>query len=507
MLTARRAADAPATSDTAVIESYTLLASEGHLLVGAYSRFQWHHPGPLYFFLLAPFYALSGDRTAGLNAGAAALSLASMTIVALVLMRRRPALAVLGCGVLALFAFRSAEALASPWNPHVTLLPTLALIVVAADVMAGNALALPLVALLATLAGQAHIALVPCVLVLGAIASLRAIAGAVAAAATGRREWRRSLILTVATLLALWALPLYEQIVGTPRGNITELWQFFIHQARGGQPLAVAVSAWSDMMVGVIRPDFYVAHGWPFVESPVRWAEWVSLAELVAVTAFAVRAVRRRDWFDAALGGLIVVAASVALWSAARIDDRIFDHDVFWMTGIGVLGLAVTAELLLSVAVSSDLKTRRYVLPDRLAGAVCIALLALAGGAVVWQVQEAVRRSYEPSADAQRARAVGADIAAYVDRERAARPLIKIDQDAWGVAAGAILDLQKQGRPVSVEEDWVVMFTPAFRITGREDAVVAIATAPEHVRLAERGVPTISAHDPIYAHAARVSVP
>ena len=520
-LTARRATDAPATSDTAVIESYTLLASQGHLLVGAYSRFQWHHPGPLYFFLLAPFYALSGDRTAGLNAGAATISLASMAIVALVLMRRRPALAVLGCGVLALFAVRSAEALASPWNPHVTLLPTLALIVVAADVVAGNALALPLVALLATLAGQAHIALLPCVVVLGAIAFLRASAGAVAA--TGRRVWRWSIILTVVTLLTLWALPLYEQVIGAPRGNITELWHFFINQARGGQPLAVAVSAWSDMMVGVVRPDFYVAHGWPFVESPVRWAEWVSLAELAAVATFAIRAVRRRDWFDAALGGLIVVASSVALWSATRIDGRIFDHDVFWMVGIGVLSLAVTGELVLSVAVSSGLKTRRYVLAatrryvrsttrryvlsDRFAGAVCVVLLAVAGGAVVWQVQEAVRRSYEPSADAQRARAVGADLAAYLDMERVVRPLIKIDQDAWGVAAGAILDLQKHGRPVSVEEDWVVMFTPAFRITGREDAVVTIAMPAEHVRLAERGVPTISAHEPIYAHAARVSAP
>ena len=67
---ARQAADAPATSDMAVIESYTLLASRAELLLGAYSRFQWHHPGPLYFYLLAPFYALSGEKTAGLDAGA-----------------------------------------------------------------------------------------------------------------------------------------------------------------------------------------------------------------------------------------------------------------------------------------------------------------------------------------------------------------------------------------------------------------------------------------------------
>ena len=43
------------TSDTAVIESYTLQASQGRLLLGPYSRFAWHHPGPFYFFLMAPF--------------------------------------------------------------------------------------------------------------------------------------------------------------------------------------------------------------------------------------------------------------------------------------------------------------------------------------------------------------------------------------------------------------------------------------------------------------------
>ena len=136
---ARGAADAPATSDSAVIESYTLLASEGRLLVGAYSRFQWHHPGPLYFFLIAPFYALSGDKSTGLNAGAVAVSIAAMAIVAAVLMRRRPALAMFCSAALVAFAWRASEAVASPWNPHVTLLPGLALIVAAADVIAGRA--------------------------------------------------------------------------------------------------------------------------------------------------------------------------------------------------------------------------------------------------------------------------------------------------------------------------------------------------------------------------------
>ena len=45
-----------------------------------------------------------------------------------------------------------------------------------------------------------------------------------------------------------------------------------------------------------------------------------------------------------------------------------------------------------------------------------------------------------------------------------------------------------------------------LRATGREDAVITVAMPPEHLRLAARGVRTISSHGPIYAHAERPSV-
>jgi hypothetical protein len=495
---ARRAADAPATSDTAVIESYARLASQGRLLVGAYSRFQWHHPGPLYFYLLAPFYVLGGGRTAGLNAGAAAISIASMALVVWVLMRRAPGLAAIGCAFLVLYAWRAGEALASPWNPHVPLLPTMALIVVAADVVAGSAMLLPVAAALASLSGQAHIALMPCVLAVFGIAFVRAVVGA--SAGLERLAWRRSLAATAGVLTLAWAPAVYEQLTGTPRGNMTELWRFFLHEARSGQPLAVAVSAWSDMLVGLLRPDFYVAHGWPFVESPVRWAEWLSIGELAAVTAFTVRGWRWRRPFDAALGALLLVASGVALWSATRVDERIFDHDVFWMAGVGVLLVTVAVDWFVSAAWS-----RRPAVPLPFVRASCLGMLVVASILAARQVQDAVTRSFEPPADARIARALAGDIEGYMEREGARRPLVKIDQDAWGVAAGAILDLQKRGRLVAVEDDWVVMFTPEFRVNGREDVVLTLAMPPEHLRLVDRRVPLISAHEPIYAHGERVS--
>lgn len=495
IVVARRAANAPATSDTAVIESYTLLASQGRLLLGAYSRFQWHHPGPLYFFLLAPFYSLAGGKTSALHAGAVAISLASMLVVFAVAIRRRPTFALASSAMLALLAWRASEAIASPWNPHVTLIPTLALIVVAADVVAGRALMLPMVAFLASLSGQAHIALMPTVLAVGVVALSRALVGL--RDADNRSEWRRSIIATAVVLTIVWALPIYEQLTGTPRGNFTELWLFFGQgqQSRVGQPLSVAVSAWADMFVGVLRPDFYVAHGWPFVESPVKWAEWLSLGELAGLAGIAVVAARRRDTFIVSLGVLLLLASGVSLWSATHVDGQMFDHDVFWLAGLGVLSLAMLLDAVLAYA------TRARDLPRSLAWTASVLLLGIASVAGVRQLNEVVRRSNDPPADAKIAHALADDLFEYMNKEHVMRPLVKIDQDAWPYVAGAILDLQKRGRLVSVEEDWVVMFTPQFRVTGREDATITVAMPPEHVRLTERGARLISSHEPVFAHA------
>ena len=133
-------------------------------------------------------------------------------------------------------------------------------------------------------------------------------------------------------------------------------------------------------------------------------------------------------------------------------------------------------------------------------------MISAAAAAPAGEVDAAARRSTAPTAEAGVAQALASDLETYLVQQGISRPLVKIDQEAWGVAAGATLALQKRGTIVSVEEDWVVMFTPAFRATGREDAVITVAMPPEHLRLAARGVRTISSHGPIYAHAERPSV-
>jgi hypothetical protein len=75
---ARRSGPTFAVSDEALIELSTFNALEGHQRLGPYSRYAWHHPGPLLFYALAPFYKASGLRSQGLAAGARLASRAGL---------------------------------------------------------------------------------------------------------------------------------------------------------------------------------------------------------------------------------------------------------------------------------------------------------------------------------------------------------------------------------------------------------------------------------------------
>lgn len=506
-LLARAAADAPSISDIAVIESYTKLASEGRLLVGAYSRFQWHHPGPLGFYTLVPFYLAGGGRNAGLNAGAAVVNIACLAYIIGVLVRRRPSLAVLVGGFVVALTWRAGDAMASPWNPHLTVLPLMAVVVGSADVLAGTPLSLLAVTLFASLAGQLHVALLPCVLVLGLLATARTALGCAGLSPT---MWRRSLAWTALVLAVCWILPLAEQLVGTPRGNVTELWSFFVAQSRDGQPLAVAVSAWSDMLVGIIRPDFIPARGAAYIESPVLWAEWMALTAIVVVAVVGAIAMMRRresDSFDAALSVVLIASSFVALWSATRIAERIFDHDVYWIVGLGVLNLAFAVDGLLGLLRSASPSGSRAGLGDHVWRALAVLSVAAVALLLTQSVEQAIDRSTRPDSRAVAARALANDIDAYTGTRHIERPLLIIDEDAWEVAAGAILDLQKRHRSVSVEEGWVVMFTPATRQTGRESATIRLVTRAGREKMTEPSMSPIVEREPVMAVTTSASAP
>ena len=133
-----------------------------------------------------------------------------------------------------------------------------------------------------------------------------------------------------------------------------------------------------------------------------------------------------------------------------------------------------------------------------MAAALCWVLLSICALTGFRDLRTAVIGSSNVEEASNAASVVADELRTYFARERIGRPLVRIDQDAWPLAAGVILRLEKNGVPVAVEDDWIAMFTPAFARTGNEQVELTIEAKPQHVRtLGRPGDTVLIEHDPL----------
>ena len=333
---------------------------------------------------------------------------------------------------------------------------------------------------------------------------------------------------TVLVLLLCWTLPLIEQVTSRA-GNLTLIFNFFVLESRPGQTFSSALSAWGDMLSGVVRPDLYVAHGWRFEESPVTWAEAFALLQLAGLVVCAALAARARRRFECTLALVLFGSGILALWSALQIEGAIFDHEVFWISGLGALNTALLIALVLELAArhlpSSPARHARRqqasegspegwpaggrdTVPSKVATSLACLLIVIAAWRGTAELRHVVEVSASPPDESVITRAVAADLERYLKANQLERPLIRIDQDTWGIAAGVMLRLQKAGLELAVEDDWLPMFTPVIEHRGDESAVLTIAGKVQPVRMQGTvGDAVIVSHDPIYVHRSSTYVP
>jgi hypothetical protein len=491
-----------AKSDIAVMELYVQLAATGDLLVGAYSRFHWHHPGPLYFWLQVPFYALSGETATGLYAGALAMNVASLGLLGAVLLRvDRGALAVSVLSGCLLFVWRERFVMASPWTAHVPGLATAAFVVVAAAAASGRRWMLPLVVLVGSAIAQTHVALVPLVLLLSA-------AAAIAAALATRHDRMpfRGVLNACAWLLALlWMLPVAEQLSHTP-GNLTRLWAFFVTGTGPGQPYSRAVAVWSYALTGAFRPDLYTPYGGHFELTHLAWGIPVAIAEVIALAVVGTRARRSGRKFEASLAWTALAATLVSLWSITRIRGDVLDHEIFWIVPLGAINAAIAAGAAWRAA------ARRWSRQDAEgasawsshAATVFCAMLFLVGvHAGIRDFDRLVRfENSKPRKDAD-INGTYESLRIYLFSQEVRKPLFRIDGD-WDVAVAALARLHHSRRPFAVDDTALWMFTDAFSAHGDEDAFIVIGSSGRNPRRDASGEAVIVQREPVVVEAVRL---
>jgi len=468
VVSALRARPVITDTDFAVSQVYVELASRGQLLLGPYSRFGWHHPGPLFFYVTAPFYVLAGHEAAVMYAVALAINLASLVTIGWVISRESPgplaSTVVIG---LLLLSWRAEPFLASPWNAHVAILPAIAALVIAAAVMSGRLqLLIPLV-VFASFAIQTHVGFAPTVSIIALIA---VVAGVMAWRAAGLSPWR-PLTLAFAVLLFL-SVPVIIEAATSAGGNILELWRFFIEEPQPSSSIRDVLAFSGYGLTSIIRPSFQLS-----------WSERVEVGDptlsvlgvlltIALLIATVWRNVTEDRRFETSLAIVALAATAIGVWGMTQIRGFVLDYDLMRLAGVGTLDYSIIATIAL------------WPLANRIHGLRPAAVLRIViiGAALVIGLRHLDSLTdFERRQNRYRILEAYRVVRDYLTRNGVKRPMLQVGPGRWGESAGVLARLVGDGTSVAVPSN--LWFTPYFAPNGTEDAVVVLADPALHNQL------------------------
>lgn len=443
----------------AKMELYTRLAAEGSQRVGTESRLNVHQPGPGFFYAAAPIYVLLGETTWAMAAAALAWNcvflLGFMRGASRLAPGAGPLVAALALG--ALLWARGLGLMMSWFNIHIALLPFGVALLASARIATGEARALPVLALAASMVLQCQFAWVPGV-ALPAFAGLLLLAWP--AARRALRIPTRGSDLTPGTGVAavlvvcvLWTLPVIDELTGEYRN-------FHRMLAMASRPRTP--TPWLD----TLRPAADALS-----VSRDRPLPFQAALVAAAVLAGGWLAARRRE-ATAALA-LVTAAALVAVPIAVRhVPGRIFPAYLFEWASI----VTLTALLLLGTELLVRAPGRhspRYLAPGALA---IVSVLLLAHDAARAAPRHSPRNATSVAIE-NLTRAIQARVAADLPPGR--RFLLRVARhEDQNTVIGLILALDKAGLRFGVEPFGSCRLEGHFTPRGDEWAELLVGQLP-----------------------------
>lgn len=424
-------------------------------LVGAFSRFGWSHPGPVWFVVLAPFRWLAGST--GVLVGSILLYGAGFATFAVVV-RRRYGTAALALALLALVppvAAAGSFALLIPWNPHLAFAWYPTFLVLCVSATGRRPTDLGPAALLGVLLVQLHVGYLPIVAApLAAAAALvagrRGTTGLVDAVRRAR-GWAIATVVVCAPLVV-------EQVVHGREGNLGRLGWFFLNPPEGlGEPTGLRFGLGG--LGGVLRLPLTGLGGpgeatEPFTGYVIPEAAWTILPLVVLLAGVAAVAHRRGD--HEVLDAVVVAGAGLAagVIALSRLVGERYAYLFTWRFALVwfVIGVAMAGLARLTSnrrgprrpAVAPAHRRRRWPV------ACAVLSIAAMGGVVL-----ATSITIEPDHVLPLERTTEELAAAVASGDRPSGPvqLVRFDGVLEGVADGVLNELDQQGWPVGVPPD------------------------------------------------------
>lgn len=478
--------------DEAILEASVRHFSDQ--LVGPYSRFGFHQPGPAYYYLLAPIYWLLGGSAAALFVGAASINFGAALACVLVVRRfvgetaARWSAAVVGVLLLSL----GPSLVVNPWNPYVLALPVLLTVLLAAAGAGGSWAAAAGAVAVASFVVQTHLATAPTLAVIfGTTAALGvALHRSNREPSPGapldkrgtpqRRPGRKALLFGGFLILLVWTPPLIEQTTRSP-GNLSRLARFFsASHPEHDRGIDHSVATTTGQVAAQLT---VVPFGHDRITEPTDPAK-VTVAGVGVAGAAAVMVVgwRRRHPVIASLGASSFVGPLVAIWSATRIVGEVFPYLLVWTSPL-LVPAAIGAAVALEPVRRRGVRYRRWV----------SGLTAMTATAVGLTLTWTASRELRPYGTSSEVAAATALTRSWLGEQKADEVRVRIgEHDRWPLASGVAVRLDKDGIDATVDQEWTFLFGDHFRPTGNEDALIWIAAAasrpPEDLGLRSLGV-------------------
>ncbi|HET6949009.1 MAG TPA: hypothetical protein VFI47_01440 [Acidimicrobiales bacterium] len=441
--------------DLAMTEMHIRDIGHHEVLTGLWSRYVWSHPGPMQFYLVAPFYWLSGGSSLGVVAGALAINLAAV-LGCLAVARQRGGSPLVACTLVAfLLLVRSLgpEFLGDNWNLTITVLPFALLTFLAWSMLAGETWALPVGAFVASFLVQTHIGFLAT-----AVPLLLVGAGALVVRARRRpgspderrlRHLARPALASLAVLAVVWLPPVLDRLMHKP-SNLGNAYRYFRDPGEPGHPVSVGwriatgqFAATGEWLTGKLPPNPMTG------ESPYMYGAPPPLLLLAAVVAFvAVWRLARQGW---ALVVTFGVSFALVVVSIMRTAGTVADYRLRYTWVPPVLAAVALLWALWLAAARRWPRAERALLPAALAAAVVLSGVTSISGA---------RAGVPHEDDSEVVRTLAAPI---IERfEDADRPLLFTDvipmAGPW-YSRGVVLQLERHGIEVQVPAGMRYAFT------------------------------------------------
>jgi hypothetical protein len=428
--------------DFATIELQIRDVGRHPVLIGLFSRSDWHHPGPAFFYLLAVPYRLLGSASVSVNAGALisnALAIAAMAYLA----HRRGGIALSMCmlaGLSVMARASGADFVRSPWNPDLPVLPYGVLLLLVWSMICGDLWALPASTAVASFLIQTHVGFVVLAIPVCTV-------GLVAVVFEhGRRRSLRRLLwpagFSLAIAAVMWLPPLIDQVANSP-GNLRRVAHYFVspdgptHTFAEGWRVVTGEFGVLPEWVGGARPLGVVGLH-PFVKS-------APLPVLLLPFALAFLFVwRRRQRVALALGFVLLVALVSGVVAVMRTVGLIEAYRLRWTWLLACLALVFTAWVAWSAVRERWPHLERRVLVPVAGGVIIVATAASVADAITSGDPQPVWSAPIETISPQVLRALPPGPGVVLVRRPA-------DFPSWW--PGIVLALERRGVPVRVDSD------------------------------------------------------